>query len=357
MASIDLHFKLTRPNFTLDAQFKTETQGVTALFGYSGSGKTTVLRCIAGLEKPEFGQLTINGTCWQSATTHLAPEKRPIGYVFQEANLFQHLSVNGNLDYAIKRNRRGSHRIQKAEVIEQLGLTQLIQRSPQALSGGQRQRVAIARALLTNPELLLMDEPLASLDLASKAEILPYLELLPKEFNIPIIYVSHSPDEVIRLADHLVLLDQGQVLATGPVNDILTATDLPLAQLDEACAAVTGTIDRHQPDYHLTYVQLRGGRVAISQQDAKPGTQVRVRISAKDVSLALAPQENSSITNAFPVRIADIQPARDPAKVLIKLDMGGEFFLAQITRLSSDTLQLHSDKIIYAQIKSVALMG
>lgn len=356
MADISLAYRLSRSGFVLDAEFTTSARGVTALFGYSGSGKTTLLRCIAGLERPDKGYFAIDGQVWQDQRHFLPAHKRSIGYVFQEANLLNHLTVAQNLLYAAKRQRSDHPRITSQDVIEWLALAPLLNAHSGSLSGGQRQRVAIARALLTNPQLLLMDEPLASLDITSKAEILPYLEQLQHSLNIPIFYVSHSPDEVIRLADQVVLLEAGKLLAHGSVNDILTRTDLPLSQLEEACASVIGEITEHDTEFHLTYVKLKGGIVAISLQDAAIGERVRVRISAKDVSVALAPQTDSSISNAFPVRIAEIQTAQDPAKVLIKMDMGGEFFLAQITRYSAATLKLAPDNIVYAQIKSVALM-
>jgi len=356
VTDIDLKFQLARRDFHLDVAFATGARGITALFGHSGSGKTTLLRCIAGLEKPDFGYFKIDDEIWQHDKFSLPTHRRDIGYVFQEANLFAHLSVTHNLDYAVKRQRTATKKISKQDVVDWLALAPLLGKMPRELSGGQRQRVAIGRALLTNPKLLLMDEPLASLDLTSKTEILPYLEKLHRELKLPVFYVSHSPDEVIRLADQIVLLAGGKMLASGGVNEILTRTDLPLAQLEEACACVDGEVIKHDSKYHLTYVRLKGGTVAISLRDTPLGDSVRVRISAKDVSVALAPQENSSISNAFPVRILEITQATDPAKVLLKLDMGGDHFLAQITRQSADNLQLSSDKIIYAQIKSVALM-
>lgn len=357
MTDIALAYQLARSGFKLNVEFTTNARGVTALFGYSGSGKTTLLRCIAGLEKPDSGYLRINGQAWQNETFFLPAHKRNIGYVFQEANLFNHLTVEQNLLYAAKRQRSANTQISQTDVVEWLAIEPLLNKLPSALSGGQRQRVAIARALLTNPQLLLMDEPLANLDITSKSEILPYLEYLHQTLSIPIFYVSHSPDEVIRLADQIVLLDDGNMLAQGPVNEILTRTDLPLSQLDEACACVLGEVCDHDKPFHLTHVKLKGGTVAISLKDTPIGEQVRVRISAKDVSIALAPQENTSISNAIPVRIAEITPAQDQAKVLLKLDMAGDYFLAQITRYSAQALQLSVDKVVYAQIKSVALMG
>ena len=360
MANIALAYQIQRRDFSLDVAFETEAVGITALFGQSGSGKTTLLRCIAGLETPTKGRFTIDGETWQDESMSLPPHQRNIGYVFQEANLLAHLTVEKNLQYAIKRQRNPSQNqanaIEFDDVVQWLGITTLLNKYSSQLSGGQRQRVAIARALLTNPQLLLMDEPLASLDLHSKAEILPYLEQLQTGLNIPIFYVSHSPDEVIRLADSIALLQKGRLLAHSSVNDILTRTDLPLAQLEEASACVDGLVVSHDDDYHLTYVTLSGGTVAISRRQAKVGSQVRVRISAKDVSIALAPTENTSITNVLPVTVAELQPAPDPAKLVVKLDMKGDYFLSQITRLSAKTLNLAVGSEVYAQVKSVALM-
>ncbi len=360
MAKIELAFKIQRRDFTLDVAFDTQALGITALFGQSGSGKTTLLRCIAGLETASEGRFKIDGTSWQDEQTFLPTHQRNIGYVFQEANLLSHLNVAQNLNYAVKRQRAHSteqkHRIEYDEVVQWLGLSNLLGKHSTQLSGGQRQRVAIARALLTNPQLLLMDEPLASLDLHSKAEILPYLEQLQTGLQIPIFYVSHSPEEVIRLADTIALLDNGKLLAHGPVNAILTRTDLPLARLEEASACVDGLVVDHDDKFHLTYVTLSGGTVAISRRQTAVGSHVRVRISAKDVSIALARPENSSITNVLPVTIAEMQPAPDPAKLILKLDMKGDYFLSQITRLSAQSLGLEVGKNVYAQVKSVALM-
>ncbi|BFM05881.1 molybdenum ABC transporter ATP-binding protein [Halioxenophilus aromaticivorans] len=360
MASISLAYKVARPGFSLDVAFDTQAAGITALFGQSGSGKTTLLRCIAGLETATEGRFIIDGETWQDANVNLPTHQRNIGYVFQEANLLGHLSVEKNLRYAVKRQRQPSlnsaNPIRLDDTVQWLGLSDLLGKYSAQLSGGQRQRVAIARALLTNPKLLLMDEPLASLDLHSKAEILPYLEQLQAGLNIPIFYVSHSPDEVIRLADSIALLQNGRLLAHGPVNEILTRTDLPLAQLEEASACVDGQVVSHDDRFHLTYVSLRGGTVAISRRQAMVGSSVRVRISAKDVSIALAKPENTSITNVLPVTIAEIQPAPDPAKLVLKLAMDGDYFLSQITRLSAQSLGLGVGKSVFAQVKSVALM-
>lgn len=355
-ASVSATLRLVRQNFLLDVSIEIPSRGITALFGMSGSGKTTLLRCIAGLEKADSGELRIGDELWQTNSFFLPVHKRSIGYVFQESNLFEHLTVMKNLCYGYKRIPESKRKIPLDDAITLLGIGDFLQRMPAELSGGQRQRVAIARALLASPRLLLMDEPLASLDLQSKAEILPYLETLPSKLSIPIIYVSHSPDEVVRIADHMVLLDNGQVQAQGAVNDLLTRTDLPLAHLDEACAVIKGRVIAHERHYHLTYLEITGGKVAVSYMDLPIGYSVRIRILARDVSLALQAEQNTSISNVFPVRINSITPTRDPAKVLVKLDTGGEQILAQITARSVDTLQLSSDQIVYAQVKSVALM-
>lgn len=353
---IQAAFTLTRDNFALDVAFTIPAKGVTALFGSSGSGKTTVLRCMAGLEKPSSGKLQVAGKLWQSESFFLPAYKRPIGYVFQDSNLFKHLTVERNLHYGLKRIAPDQQQIPFDEAVKLLGLESFLGRFPAELSGGQRQRVAIARALLTSPELLLMDEPLASLDIQSKAEILPYLETLNSTLSIPIVYVSHSPDEVVRIADTMVLLSKGKVRAQGTVNELLTRTDLPLAHLDEACAVVNGTVVEHDRKFHLTYLSITGGKVAVSYKDLPVGSPVRVRILARDVSLALQPGQQSSITNVFPVKVSNIIETTDPAKAVIKLDMGGEHLLATITARSVAMLDLTADQIVYAQVKSVALM-
>ncbi len=356
MTEITVHYQVSRPEFHLNVKFTANGTGVTALFGQSGSGKTTLLRCIAGLEQADEGVFIFNGEPWQNVDINLPAHKRPIGYVFQEANLFPHLSVEKNLQYGFKRRKANEKSIGYDDAIHLVGINSLLKRLPSQLSGGQRQRVAIARALLTNPQLLLMDEPLASLDIQSKAEILPYLEQLNQQLDIPVFYVSHSPDEVLRIADDIVLLKDGRVEATGPLNDVLTRTDLPLAKLEEASAAVTGVVSKHNEEFHLTYVKIQGGTVAVSKLELPIGHSVRIRISAKDVSLALQPGQQTSIANVFPVTIESITPAIDPAKLLIKLDMGGDYFLSQITKLSAHQLELAVGNIVYAQIKSVALM-
>ena len=356
MSEINASFHLNRQSFRLDVKFTLPGKGVTALFGRSGSGKTTLLRCLAGLDKADSGYLKMGEQVWQDQDNWLPPHQRQVGYVFQENRLFHHLTVAKNLHFGLQRIPANLQRIHFAEATELLGLENLLQRFPNELSGGQQQRVAIARALLTSPELMLMDEPLASLDSASKAEILPYLEKLNSSLHIPIIYVSHAADEVLRIADHMLLLDNGLLLAEGPVNELLTRHDLPLAHLDEACAIIPGEVSAHDDTYHLTQIAVSGGAATVSRQQLDIGHAVRVRVQAKDVSLALEPPRHSSISNIWPVIINDMCPTNDPARLLITLDMNGERLLSQITARSAHLLQLEIGKQVFAQVKSVALM-
>ncbi len=355
-AHIHAHFHLQRRGFELSVDVDLAESGIVSIFGPSGSGKSTLLRCIAGLERAKSGEFSIDGQAWQTANHFLPPHQREVGFVFQHTNLFMHLNVKSNLEYGMKRIPKAQRVVSMDEAITLLGLEPLLNRTPQQLSGGQKQRVAIARALLTSPKLLLMDEPLASLDLDSKADILPYLERLHDELNTPMLYVTHAPEEVVRVADQLILMADGKVTASGAVNELMTRMDLPLAHFDEACAVMDGRVHSHDTTYHLTHVSIPGGKVAVSYRDLPIGHSVRVRILARDVSLALAPIDNSSITNIFPARVIAIQPMQDPAQVLIKLDMGGTPILSRVTKRSVHILGIESNQIIYAQVKSVALM-
>lgn len=355
MSGIEARLRLHLPQFTLDAVFEAPSEGVTALFGRSGSGKTTLLRCLAGLV-PAKGCLRVNGETWQDsdAGLFLPTHRRPLGYVFQEKSLFAHLSVRKNLEYGLKRLPRVERRVRFDEAVTLLGVSPLLSRSPQQLSGGQGQRVAIARALLASPRLLLMDEPLASLDLASKAEILPYLERLHAELSIPVIYVTHSPDEVSRLADHLVMLEHGRVRAAGPLLEQLTRLDLPLVH-EDATVIVEATVAEHDGNYHLTWVEFPGGRLTVPLADQAPGHRVRLRIHARDVSLALEKNTRTSILNILPAQVVEIAE-EDAAQLLVKLDLGGTLLLSRITRRSGDMLGLKPGLALYAQLKSVALV-
>jgi molybdate transport system ATP-binding protein len=355
--SLAIALRWTRKSFELQIDAKFPDSGITALFGPSGSGKTTLLRCIAGLERVPDAQIRFNEEIWQDAKNFVPTHRRRVGYVFQEASLFPHLTTRGNLEYALRRVPSAQRRVQLDEAVSFMGLTELLQRRPDQMSGGQRQRIAIARALLTSPQLLLMDEPLSSLDLGSRNELLPHLERMHDELSIPIIYVTHNLDEVMRIADHLALLDTGRMLAFGPAHEILTRPDLPLMQMEQAGSILDGVIAQHDPHFHLSYVDVPGGRLAISLKSAPIGKSVRVRIEARDVSLAIRPPQQSSITNVLPGRVLDITSDRDPAQQLIRVDVGGKPLLARITQRSAFQLAIEPGMQLYAQIKSVALMN
>ncbi|MEW7976230.1 MAG: molybdenum ABC transporter ATP-binding protein [Candidatus Sedimenticola endophacoides] len=354
--SLEVDLSLRRGDFHLEAGFQAPGEGVTALFGPSGCGKTSLLRAIAGLEPMARGRLRVNGDAWQSPNHFTPPHHRPLGYVFQEASLFPHLDVEQNLCFGLRRIAPRQRRVGLEEAVELLGIARLLRRRCMELSGGERQRVAIARALLTSPRLLLMDEPLAALDLASKTEILPFLERLHGELKIPVLYVSHSPDEVARLADRLVLMEAGRVRASGPVAEMLTRADLPLALGDDAEALIEATTHGYDPDYHLNYVDFHGGRFTVAGAELPGGTAVRLRVLARDVSLTLEPQQGTSILNIFPARVESISPI-NPSQVLVRLNTAGVPMLSRITRKSATALELTPGRQIYAQVKSVALLA
>lgn len=354
--SVKLAFDVTRKGFSLNTQLELPSQGVTALFGRSGSGKTTLLRCIAGLERHK-GYLSFREQCWQDDQQGLfiPTYKRALGYVFQEASLFPHLRVSGNLEYGFKRVPPQLRHIQPDEVIQLLSLEPLLNRYPDQLSGGQRQRVSLGRAILTSPELLLMDEPLASLDAASKEEILPFLERLRDELNIPIIYVSHSIDEVVRLADHLVLLQEGKVTAQGPLQELLTARELPFIRTESASTVLLAEVQHPHAEDELTEVYVEGQSLLIARQPVGHGQRLRVRIMARDVALSLFPVEDTSFLNCLKVQLLDIQPGLIPSQRLVRLQLGAQILVSRVSGRSATRLNLHSGQTLYALIKGVAL--
>jgi molybdate transport system ATP-binding protein len=354
----DIHLALDA--FDLAVQLRLPDTGVTAFFGPSGSGKTTLLRCVAGLEPRCRGRLVVKNEVWQDshAGVFLPPHQRPIGYVFQDANLFAHRTVAQNLAYGMKRVRQSERRIETKHAVELLGIGHLLDRRPERLSGGERQRVGIARALLTSPRLLLMDEPLAALDYGRKAEILPYLERLHDELDIPVLYVSHAPDEVVRLADHLVLLENGRAIASGEVAETLARTDLPLSHGDDASVLVKGVVTGYDEHYGLLSLGFDHDQTLRLAHPALPnGRTMRVRIQARDVSLSLDRPLGSSILNIIPARVVSVSETDNPAHRLVRLDIGGTALLARVTRYSQAQLHIQPDLLVWAQIKSVALLG
>jgi len=360
-ALIHARFKHEHPGFSLDVDLRLPGRGISALFGHSGSGKTSCLRCLAGLDRAPDGYLQVNGELWQdSANGYFLPaHQRAIGYVFQDANLFAHLSVRRNLEFGLKRIATAERRIALDQAVELLGIGHLFARLPATLSGGERQRVAIARALLTSPTLLLMDEPLASLDLKRKLEVLPYLERLHAELDIPIIYVSHSPDEVARLADHLVLLEDGRATASGPLKETLLRADLPFVLEDDAEAVVDGRVTDYDPTYRLLSIQLSGSDAVLrlTHTPLAAGKPVRVKVKARDVSLSLEKACASSVLNLLAATVEHWTLLDNQAQTLIHLRIGEERLLARITRYSFDTLNIHAGQALWVQVKSVSLLA
>lgn len=356
-----LRARLDRPGFSLDVQLDLPPRGVTALFGPSGSGKTTCLRILAGLERRARASVLVDGVTWQDSERRLfvPTHRRALGYVFQEASLFDHLTVAQNLRFGHDRTPAQARRHGWDHGLDLLGIAHLLDRRPHELSGGERQRVAIARALATSPQLLLMDEPLAALDSARKAEILPWLEQLHERLDMPVVYVTHALDEVARLADHLVLLEAGRVMAEGPVIEMLARVDLPLAHGDGAGALVEAVTCGLQTASGLCELRFDGGTLLLPQTRAEPlpdRTPVRVRIQARDVSLSMVRPEHTSVLNCLPAVITDLGDD-GPGQVLVGLRLGQSTrLLARISRLSCDRLALAPGLALYAQIKGVAMV-
>ena len=352
---IEARFRVERPGFVLDVDLALPGRGVTALFGHSGSGKTTLLRCVAGLEHALHGRLVFKGQIWQDGATGLPTHRRPLGYVFQEASLFPHLTVLGNLEFG-RRRASTVKSVALDQAIELLGIGALLGRRPESLSGGERQRVAIARALAVGPEVLLMDEPLAALDPPRKREILPYLERLHDELDIPVLYVSHAPDEVARLADHLVVLEAGRVLAAGPLVDTLARIDLPIRLGDDAGVILEAVVDAVDTHWQLMRLAFPGGALWTRLHDLLPGRRVRVRVLARDVSLTLDPPGRSSIQNVLPGVVDAQAPDDHPGLLRVRIAVGDSHLLAHVTRRSAAQLALAPGQPVFVQVKSVALL-
>ena len=365
MSNLHLKIKMSRPVFELDLDLQLPGLGITAIFGPSGSGKTTLLRAVAGLEKNQVGRIQIGSHVWQDTQQgiDLPTWQRPLGYVFQESSLLPHLNVTDNLNFGLKRAEKSSGNAQSVAAmalkasIELLGIGSLLQRMPDQLSGGERQRVAIARAIAMKPKLLLMDEPLASLDTARRQEIFPWLTKLRDELKMPMLYVTHSTEEVTRLADHLVVLDQGQVKAQGPVGSVLTQVVNPVVVGEDAGALIEGCIGAVDTQWHLSRVDFEGGCVWMRDAGLPVGKAVRIRILARDVSLATTEPQNTSIQNQLRGHIQSITPDVHPSQVMVVLKCGAEEVLARVTKRAVDELSLQVGQPVWAQVKSVALVA
>ena len=351
---LDLHLIRQQGDFRVDVAFRSPEVGVTALFGRSGAGKTSLVNMVAGLVRPDQGHIVVNGRTLFDATQglHVPPEKRRIGYIFQDGRLFPHLSVKSNLTYGMRRTVASEQGVSLDDVVDLLGIGHLLHRRPAKLSGGEKQRVAIGRALLTSPSLLLMDEPLASLDRSRKAEVLPFLSRLCSELSTPILYVSHSLEEVLNLADTMVLLDQGRVAAAGSLEDLMNRRDLQrLTGAADLGAVIATTVDDHLDG--LTRLRFPGGGLWVPEVAAPRGSRLRVRIGARNVAIALQAPPETSIQNIFPGQVTAI--TEGPAKLLdVQMDIGCPL-LARITPRALSTLALAPGKRVFAMVKSVAV--
>jgi len=358
---IQASFRGAIGNFLLDASFEAPATGVTAIFGPSGCGKTTVVRCLAGLQNLPGSICSVGGEVWQDALTFRKAHQRPVGYVFQEASLFAHLSVRGNLLYGAPRGAQAAAAdgIAFDEVIELLGLAKLLERSPQNLSGGERQRAAIGRALLSQPKLLLMDEPLSALDRLTKNEILPFLERLHERLSLPVIYICHDMAEIERLADHLILMQHGKVIGAGPLRILQSDPALPLAAAREAAVSLDGVAEAYDEPYGLLTLRVDGGRLRVPAPSVGIGRRQRLRIAASDVSLARSAPQASSILNVLPARIVS-RSMLGHGEVIVVLALGadglGAPLLARITQHSWDALGLAEQMLVFAQVKGVSLV-
>ena len=345
--------------FALDAAFEIPARGVTALHGPSGCGKTTTLRCIAGLQRMPLGFFAVDDDIWQDDSSFIATHARPIGYIFQEASLFPHLSVRGNLLYGADALRRANHghEISFDDLVALLGLTRLLDRAPRNLSGGERQRVAIGRALLSRPRLLLMDEPLSALDSQAKDEILPFLEQLHESLMLPVIHVAHDMDEIERLADNLVLMEAGRVIAAGPLAALQSDPSLPLLKSRSAAISLDAVVEDFDSIYGVASLAVTGGRFLVPTCRVLIGEYRRIRVLASDVSLAVETGPPSTILNILPARLLTVVASGEQEMTAV-MGLGAEGegarLLARITRRSWDLLGLRRGMNVHAQIKAVS---
>ncbi len=367
-STISVAIKGPHGSFRLDTTFDVPARGITALFGPSGCGKTTLLRCIAGLDQVP-GRIAIGGNVWQDTASRVfrPPHLRRVGYVFQEPSLFPHLSVRNNLLFGQRRSAAVSTSVAPRTdgldfdvIVGLLGIAHLLERSPEKLSGGERQRIAVGRALLSRPDVLLMDEPLSALDRLTKDEMLPYFEMLHETLELPVVYVSHDLAEIERLADVLVLMDKGRVVASGPLSALQTDLQLPFFGYPDASVVLEGTIAGHDPVFHLTRFAIAGGVLLAPGLHGALGAKRRLRIAASDVSLARSAPSDSTILNSLPARILSIDRAGDAPQVTAVLglgDGGGCRIIARFTAKSMSQLGLAPGDAVYAQIKGVALVS
>ena len=358
MTWLDLDCRLTHGSFAARFAAGLDLNGITALFGPNGSGKTALLRVIAGLDRHAEGGVRFDGETWQDsqAGIFVPAARRGVGLVFQDGRLFVHLTVEGNLAYGARRASPHGPSIGRDEVIEAFMLEGLLERDPATLSGGEAQRVAMARALMARPRLLLMDEPLAALDNPRRADILGFIERVPEMFGVPVLYVTHAIDEVVRVASCLVLLEAGRFVASGPTAEVLSRLDLPpLTGRFEAGVAIDGVVAGSDGEYALTRVDIGGAELVVPRLDFPADHRVRLRIRARDVALALKRPKGISFRNILAATVEEIALEEDTAFAEIRLRLGSQTLRARLTRKSVDELRLKPGLQVFALIKGVAL--
>ena len=343
-------------NFRLDVELHLPGKGITAVFGESGSGKTTLLRCIAGLEKSALGIVKMKSEVWQEENLFLPTNLRHVGYVFQEPSLFPHLTVQGNMQFGVKRRGQIVDDNDFAEIVRLLDLGGLLSAYPSKLSGGEKQRAAIARAILTTPKLLLMDEPLAALDMNRKREFLPYLEAIRERLETPIIYVTHSMEEVARLSDSLVIMREGKAVSTGTLSEVLEDVNYPSLFGDEAGVVIEGVVIERDSGWHLIRAKFSGGELWLKDTGEELGKKIRIRVLARDVSLALEDFAETSIINRIKTRVAHVQSDTDAAMLMVTLVCGDTKIISRISKRSADSLNIEVGKEVWSQIKGVAIL-
>ncbi|ELY4518099.1 molybdenum ABC transporter ATP-binding protein ModC [Cronobacter muytjensii] len=349
---LELNFTQMLGNHRLTVNETLPGSGITAVFGVSGAGKTSLINAISGLTRPQHGRIALNDRVLSDTETEtfLPPEKRRIGYVFQDARLFPHYKVRGNLKYGMAKEMAG----QFDKLVTLLGIEPLLDRFPGTLSGGEKQRVAIGRALLTAPELLLLDEPLASLDVPRKRELLPYLQRLAREINIPMLYVSHSLEEILHLADKVLVLEQGEVKAFGSLEEIWGSSVMhPWLPPEQQSSVLKVTVLEHHPHYAMTALALGDQHLWVNRVEKPLQTPLRIRIQASNVSLVLQPPLQSSIRNILRARVA--QCYDDKGQVEVQLEVGSRTLWARISPWARDELAIKPGLWLYAQIKSVSI--
>ncbi len=343
-------------DFKLDIDIELPGQGVTVVFGPSGCGKTSLLRTVSGLEPRAIGRLTINGQIWQDHATGrwLPAHQRGAGFVFQQPGLFPHLSVLGNLLFG--QRRRGAGQLDQSAVINTLELDHLMDRPVTELSGGEQQRVALGRALLSNPRLLLLDEPLAALDAHSKYKLIPLIENALQLLDIPALYVTHSSDELVRLADHVALMENGKVTATGPVLEVFSNLDNPIANVDDSFSVLRGAgVGEQSPGLEAVCTD-RGNLFYVPQGSVAGVHQVRLKVQARDVSLTLEKPIKTSILNILPAIVEEVSNPSSLGNCTVKLDLNGDKLLARISDFSRQQLRVEPGLHLFAQVKAVALL-